>query len=146
MEEKDESFYELSGSDKILSLERLLDIELIEWIKAIRNAIEQGKDQEVGLTCSGIAADRIVGIAKSMELIHWDKQKVPDESGKRHDTVIKQNKEAEEFREKFKKFEEEVNKLEVSSSMKLTKKADFKVYEVLKKIHKRTTKRGTVIV
>lgn len=146
MEEKDESFYELSGSDKILSLERLLDIELIEWIKAIRNAIEQGKDQEVGLTCSGIAADRIVGIAKSMELVHWDKQKVPDKPGTKTDTIVKQNKEVEDFQDRFKKFEEEIDKLQVSNSMKLTKKADFKVYEVLKKIHKRTTKRGTVIV
>ena len=83
------------------------------------------------MTCSGIAADRVVGIAKSMQLIHWDEQEVPKDKGKKHEVILRKNEEAKKFKEDFKKFEKKVDSMDISKSMKIIYKFTWKIIALI---------------
>lgn len=138
--------FELTDSEHILNLDFYLHRAILKWQDALESALKHEKDIEAGLISRGLAGDMIEGIAKAKGLVHWDKVLVPEEEGKAKESVIKNNKEAEDFQKRFKVFKDEIEKSSIESNIKRVKYADFKVFEVLKKIAKSSTKKGTLIV
>jgi len=145
MEEK-EDIFELTESEHVLNLEFYLHRAILKWQDALESAFKQEKDIETGLVNRGLAGDMVEGIAKAKGLVHWDEEPVPEKQSRRRDTIIKNNQEAKEFQEKFKKFKDEIEKLNVSKNIKNVKISDYKVFEILTKISKTATKKGTIIV
>lgn len=138
--------FELTDSEHILNLDFYLHRAILKWQDALESALKHEKDIDAGLISRGLAGDMVEGIAKAKGLVHWEKQPVPKEEGKKKDAVVKNNQEAEDFQKRFKEFKDEIGKSSIEPNIKRVKYADFKVFEVLKKISKSSTKKGTLIV
>lgn len=144
---KEESdVFELTDSEHVLNLEFYLHRSILKWQDALESALKQEKDIETGLINRGLAGDMVEGIARAKGIVHWEKKPVPEKQDRHKETVIKNNKEAEDFKEKYDAFKEEIEKSEIQQNIKKVKLSDFKVFEILKMISKSSTKKGTVIV
>lgn len=145
-DEKEGDIFELTDSEHILNLDFYLHRAILKWQDALESALKQGENIDTGLINRGLAGDMVEGIAKAMDLVHWEEQPEPEEEGKQKEKINKWNKEAKEFQEKYKKFKDEIYKMDIPSNIKKVKCSDFKVFEVMKKIAKKSTKKGTIIV
>lgn len=146
MPEEDKEVFEFEDSEQVLNLDFYIHRSIMRWQDALEKAIIQGKIED-GLVARGLAADMVCGCANAKKLIHWEKEEVPSEEGKKRERILKNNQEADEFQAKFKAFKDELEKQEISDKkIKEVKIADFKVYEVLKKINIGASKKGKVII
>lgn len=144
--EEEREVFEFEESEQVLNLDFYIHRSIMRWQDALEKAIIQGKIED-GLVARGLAAEMVVGCATAKQLIHWEKQEIPEEDGKKKDKILKDNQEAEEFKKKFDEFKKEINKQEFSDKkIKDVRISDFKVYEVLKKINIGASKKGKVII
>lgn len=144
--EADDTIFELTESEHILNLDFYLHRAILKWQDALDSALRHEKDIDTGLVNRGLAGDMVEGIAKAKGLVHWEKEPIPEKEGKKRDAAIKNNKESEEFKEKYKEFKDEIEKTDTPKNIKNAKISDYKVFEILKTISKSSTKKGTVII
>lgn len=150
-EEEDKNVFEFEESDQVLNLDFYIHRSIMRWQDALEKAIIQGKIED-GLVARGLAAEMVCGCATAKKLIHWEKQDVPEEKDdkkkqKKREKIIKENEEAEDFQKRFKDFKSEMEKQNINNkNIKEVKIADFKVYEVLKRINIGASKKGKVII
>lgn len=150
-ETEEKKTFEFEDSDQVLNLDFYIHRSIVRWQDALEKAIIQGKIED-GLVARGLAADMVCGCATAKNLIHWEKQEVPSQTDdgkkvKKRDKILKENKEAEDFQVRLTEFTAEIEKQEISDKkIKEVKIADFKVYEVLKKINIGASKKGKVII
>lgn len=147
--EADGDVFELTDSEHVLNLEFYLHRAILKWQDALESALRQGNEQGIGtgLTNRGLAGDMVVGIAEAKGIIHWKREPVPAKDDKHKKKAIENNKEAEKFKTEYDKFKADLEKdAEMPKDIRKAKLADYKVFEVLKKISKSSTKKGTVIV
>lgn len=136
--------FELTDSEYILNLEFYLHRAILKWQDALESALRQDKAIDIGLVNRKLCGDMIEGIARAKGLIHWDV--LPVIEGKTKDIVIENNLEAEEFKKKLNSLIEELDTTNLPNNIKQVQINDFKVFEILTKISKTSTKKGTVIV
>lgn len=143
--------FELDDSKNILSLDKFLDESIKIWLYALTTAIKEGQGRQeslnVGLICQSIAANRVEGIADAKNLIHWKKQALPEKKDKHYDAVVRYNKEAAAYDEKFKDFKKVLEEAKIEDKKIIEARiGDFKVFEVMRAIEKSSTKTGKVII
>lgn len=145
-EDEEKDVFEFEESEQVLNLDFYIHRSIMRWQDALEKAIIQGKIED-GLIARGLAAEMVVGCAKAKRLINWEKQEVPEGEGKKKEKIIKNNQEAEEYKKQFEEFKKELEKQNISDTkIKEVRLADFKVYEVLKKINIGASKKGKVII
>lgn len=138
--------FEFEESEQILNIDFYIHRAIMRWQDALEKSIIQGKIND-GLIARGLAAEMVVGCANAKQLIHWEKEDVPEQEGKEKDKIIRNNKEADDFLKRFDLFKVDLDKQDFSDKqIKEVRISDFKVYEVLKKINIGATKKGKVII
>jgi len=139
--------FELNDSEQVLNLEFYLHRSILKWQDALEAALRQGEKIDAGLVNRALAGDMIEGVAKAKKIVHWEEVPIPKNSkGKQKENILRFNEEARDFQKRLNEFEAEVKKLSIPDNIKSVKISDFKVFEVLKALSDKSTKKGTVIV